>query len=156
MRLHAVINFVIRNKRKPDRESLARLAENRLRMPKFVVQEHHARTHHFDFRLEKDGVYKSWAVPKGVPETAGVKRLALQVDDHDLAFGSFEGELPAGKYGAGKIRIWDSGEYTEHHWKSEDILFTLAGKRLHGHYRVAKFRKGKPREWLLFTWDDHK
>lgn len=80
-------------------------------MPRFVIQEHCARTHHFDFRLEKDGVFKSWDVPKGLPEHTGIKRLAVQVDDHDLSFGEFEGQISPGDYGAGKISIWDSGDY---------------------------------------------
>ena len=73
---------------------------------RFVIQEHQARTHHFDFRLEKDGVFKSWAVPKGIPQEAGVRILAIQVDDHELPFGDFEGKIPAGQYGAGTVVIW--------------------------------------------------
>lgn len=68
-------------------------------MQRFVIQEHHARTHHFDFRLERDEVFKSWAIPKGIPEAVGIKRLAVQVEDHTLAFGEFEGTIPQGEYG---------------------------------------------------------
>lgn len=74
-------------------------------MPRFMMQEHNARTHHFDFRLEKDGGFKSWAVPKGLPEAPGIKRLAAQVEDHDLASDDFEGEIPDGQYGPGTVRI---------------------------------------------------
>jgi bifunctional non-homologous end joining protein LigD len=115
----------------------------------FVVHEHHARTHHFDFRLEKDGVLKSWAVPKGVPEESGVKRLAIQVEDHALEYGDFEGTIPAGEYGAGRVRIWDSGTYDLHDWTPDKIVFTLHGARLGGNYSLVRFKKGGEHGWLL-------
>lgn len=117
---------------------------------RFVVQEHHSRTHHFDFRLERDGVFKSWAVPKGLPEELGVKRLAIQVEDHALDFGGFEGTIPAGEYGAGTIQIWDSGTYETLHWAAEHIQVRLHGNRLKGVFEILKFRHGKEREWLVF------
>jgi len=117
---------------------------------RFVVQEHHARSHHFDFRLEREGVFKSWAVPKGLPEQPGVKRLAIQVGDHALEFGDFEGTIPAGEYGAGDIRIWDSGTYETLCWASERIEVRLHGRRVNGVFEILKFRHGKEREWLIF------
>lgn len=118
-------------------------------MPKFVVQEHHARTHHFDFRLERDGVYKSWAVPKGVPQEPGVKRLAVRVEDHDLAYGDFQGSIPEGQYGAGEVRIWDRGTYDPEEWTDARIAFTLLGGQISGRFNLIRFKRGKPNEWLI-------
>lgn len=119
-------------------------------MLRFVIQEHHARTHHFDFRLERDGIFKSWALPKGVPEEPGLKRLAVQVEDHTLAFGDFEGVIPAGQYGAGQIRVWDRGSYESETWTDKKIVFTLHGDRTHGRFNLVKFTHGRPTDWLLF------
>lgn len=116
---------------------------------RFVVQEHHARTHHFDFRLERDGVFKSWAVPKGLPDAAGVTRLAIQVDDHALEFGTFEGRIPQGVYGAGEIRVWDSGMYELIQWAEDRIKVRLVGTRFTGVFEIFKFKRGKEREWLI-------
>jgi bifunctional non-homologous end joining protein LigD len=96
---------------------------------RFVVQEHHARTLHYDLRLEKDGVFKSWAVPKGIPESVGVRRLAVQVPDHPLEWGSFEGTIPEGQYGAGTVAIWDEGIYELVEWNAEAIAFVLHGRK---------------------------
>lgn len=117
--------------------------------PRFIVQEHHARTHHFDFRLEKDGVLKSWAVPKGLPEEAGVKRLAVQVEDHELEFGKFEGSIPEGEYGAGRIKVWDEGTYDLEEWTTDRITFTLNGSRVASSFNLIRFKHGGPRDWLL-------
>ena len=117
----------------------------------FVVQEHWASHHHFDFRLEMDGVLKSWAVPKGPPETKGVKRLAMAVDDHDLEYGTFEGEIPEGQYGAGKVSIWDNGTYDLKLRKPDEIAFELHGRRLQGEYALVLMKKERDRQlWLLF------
>ena len=117
----------------------------------FVVQEHWATHHHFDFRLEMDGVLKSWAVPKGPPETKGIKRLAMAVDDHDLEYATFEGEIPEGQYGAGKVVIWDNGTYETKLRKPNEIAFELHGRRLHGEYALVLMKKEHNREmWLLF------
>ena len=118
-------------------------------MPLFVIQEHHARTHHFDFRLEKDGVFKSWAVPKGLPQEPGVKRLAVQVEDHELSFGEFEGQIPAGQYGAGEVRIWDRGSYDFEEWTDQRIAFTLHGTLGSGRFNLIRLSRGKPNEWLI-------
>ena len=121
---------------------------------RFVVQKHRARTLHYDFRLEKDGVYKSWAVPKGIPETVGTRRLAVQVPDHPLEWGSFEGTIPAGQYGAGTVEIWDHGTYDLLGWADDAIGFILHGRRFEGTYSLVRFARKGPQDWLLFRRSD--
>ena len=116
---------------------------------KFVIQEHWATTHHFDLRLEWDGVLKSWAVPKGVPLSPGIKRLAVQVGDHDLDYADFEGVIEEGMYGAGEVRIWDRGEYEVEKCTDSAIVFTLHGSKAQGKYVLIRFQKAGPRHWLL-------
>jgi len=116
----------------------------------FVIQEHHSHKLHYDLRLERDGVLKSWAVPKGIPETAGEKHLAVAVEDHPLEYATFEGEIPKGEYGAGTVAIWDSGTYETKHWDAEKIEVVLHGKRLDGLYVLVKFRRAGDKDWLLF------
>jgi len=119
-------------------------------MPKFVIQEHWATAHHFDFRLEMDGVLRSWAIPKGPPLESGIKRLAVQVDDHPLDYGSFQGEIPEGNYGAGKVSIWDEGEYTLNERTPKSLKITLYGKKIIGDYALIHFKRDKGKEmWLL-------
>ncbi len=119
-------------------------------MPIFVVQEHWATTHHFDFRLEMDGVLKSWAVPKGVPQEYGVKRLALRVEDHSLEHANFSGVIPEGQYGAGKVTIWDRGTYTLIENLEKRIKFSLKGERLNGTYNLIRFQSKEGKEqWLI-------
>lgn len=119
----------------------------------FVVQEHHARSHHFDFRLEMEGVLVSWAVPKGVPEDLSAKRLAVHVEDHPLEYGGFEGEIPKGNYGAGTVAIWDKGTWTplSRTWRKEfeagKLKFFLHGSRLHGEYLLV--RSGEEPNWFF-------
>ncbi len=105
---------------------------------RFVVERHQARTLQYAFRLEKDGVFESWAVPKGLPEEPGVQRLAIATEDHELAFGEFLGEIPAGEPGAGRIKRWDSGTYTLHDWTEGWIAFSLSGSRHVGEYSLVR------------------
>ncbi len=115
---------------------------------RFVVQEHWAKIHHFDFRLEMGGVLKSWAVPKGVPEKIGLKRLAISVEDHPVSYINFEGEIPKGSYGAGTVKIFDKGKYELKEKSRDRIIFVLKGKKLKGDYCLIKFKKAN--QWLLF------
>ena len=117
---------------------------------RYVVQEHHARRLHYDLRLEKDGVLKSWAVPKGIPLEKGEKRLAIQVEDHDLDYADFEGVIPEGFYGAGEVRIWDKGEYEEVKWEKDEIVVDIKGKKVKGRYCLIRMKWGKGNNWLLF------
>jgi bifunctional non-homologous end joining protein LigD len=115
-------------------------------MSRFVVQEHHARNLHWDFRLEKEGVLKSWAVPKGIPEKKMIKRLAIQVEDHELDYIDFEGEIAEGEYGAGTVKIWDKGTYEIESESEKTMVIDLKGKRLKGKYSMVHM---KGNQWLL-------
>ena len=118
-------------------------------MPRFVIQEHHARKLHYDFRLEMDGVLRSWAVPKVPSKKADLKRLAIQVEDHRLDYIDFEGRIEEGSYGAGVVKIWDKGTYDIESRKDDKIVFFLNGKKLEGRYTLLKMKWGKD-QWLLF------
>ncbi len=120
-------------------------------MAVFVVQKHYARSLHYDFRLEKDGVLKSWAVPKGLPLQKGIKHLAVEVADHAVSYAGFEGHIPEGQYGAGKVEIWDGGAFEEESWKADKIVFHLQGKKLQGRYCLVRFQKAGEKTWLLFA-----
>ncbi|VVB84207.1 DNA ligase [uncultured archaeon] len=120
----------------------------------FVIHEHHARRLHFDLRLEKDGVLKSWAVPKGPPEKSSDRRLAVQVEDHPLEYGKFEGTIPEGQYGAGTVKIWDRGFYEPIVWKDDKIEFLIKGEKMDGRYVLVKFKKAQKNNWLFFKAGD--
>ena len=115
-------------------------------MNRFVVQKHHATRLHYDFRLEMEGVLKSWAVPKGPPAEPGIRRLAVQVDDHPVSYIDFEGEIAEGLYGAGKVEIWDRGEYELQQEEPGLLAFTLHGDKLQGEYALVHTGD---RNWLL-------
>jgi len=119
-------------------------------MPRFVVHEHHATHLHFDFRLEMEGVLKSWAVPKGPSMNPKDKRLAIMVDDHALEYGTYEGTIPEGSYGAGAVVIWDSGDYEllRGNVREGRMEILLRGKKLKGTFALARM-SGKEKEWLL-------
>ncbi|MEI5584238.1 MULTISPECIES: ATP-dependent DNA ligase [unclassified Agromyces] len=122
--------------------------------PRFVIQEHHARRRHFDLRLERDGVLKSWAVPKGVPETTDRNTLAVQTEDHPMEYLVFEGTIPDGQYGAGSMTVWDTGSYEAEKWRDDEVIFTLTGRvgGPLGRVRLALIRTegaGEKSQWLL-------
>ncbi|GAA4855848.1 DNA ligase D [Luteimonas vadosa] len=141
-------------------EPEGRVVETGGRRPVFVVQLHHARARHYDFRLEVDGVLKSWAVPKGPSLRPGDKRLAVQVEDHPLEYAGFAGDIPEGNYGAGHVDIFDRG-----HWASDGdpqaalaqgkLDFVLQGGKLRGGWKLVRTRKqGRQVQWLLMKRQD--
>lgn len=134
----------------------------------FVVQRHKASHLHYDFRLEIDGVLKSWAVPKGPSMNPGDKRLAMMVEDHPYSYRTFSGVIPEGNYGAGIVEIWDEGTYSDVDnsgkedaeknlragLKKGNLKFTLYGKKLRGEFALVRLYKGGENTWLLIKHKD--
>ena len=114
----------------------------------YVIQKHQATHLHYDLRLEMDGVLKSWAVPKTPPAKTGVKRLAVEVEDHPIGYADFEGTIPEGQYGAGTVEIWDKGHYILKDRKENKLIFEIKGERLKGTYCLIRFKGRK--NWLFF------
>ncbi|HEX2984111.1 MAG TPA: DNA polymerase ligase N-terminal domain-containing protein [Ignavibacteriales bacterium] len=136
---------------------------------RFVVQKHDATNLHYDFRLELDGTLKSWAVPKGPSLDPGVRRLAMMVEDHPLDYRNFEGTIPEGNYGAGKVIVWDEGYYHSFEdddpdegikklragLKKGDLKFVLEGEKLNGAFALVRTKfGGKGNSWLLIKKKD--
>ena len=121
----------------------------------FVIQEHHASSLHWDFRLEHDGVLVSWALPKGVPTDPKKNHLAVQTEDHPLEYGTFEGTIPKGEYGGGDVTIWDTGTYELEKWRDgKEVIATLTGRKgggLGGPRKYALIKTGK--NWLIHRMD---
>jgi bifunctional non-homologous end joining protein LigD len=138
------------------RGTIARSASNR-----FVVQKHDATRLHYDLRLELDGVFKSWAVTKTPSLDPAVKRLAIAVEDHPLDYGTFEGTIPEGHYGAGTVQLWDRGRWKPlgenpgRDLRNGRLSFILSGKRMKGGWALIRLpRRGKQQGWLLIKEDD--
>ncbi len=114
----------------------------------YVIQKHDASHLHFDLRLEMDGVLKSWAIPKEPPMAQGVKRLAVQVEDHPVSYAGFEGIIPEGEYGAGTVEIWDKGAYRLVDRKENKLVVEINGAKLKGAYVLVRLKDTK--NWLFF------
>ncbi|MDD5627270.1 MAG: DNA polymerase ligase N-terminal domain-containing protein [Patescibacteria group bacterium] len=119
---------------------------------RFVIQQHRARTLHYDVRLEVEGVLKSWAVPKNLPLSLGEKHLAIKTEDHPVQYLTFEGIIPEGNYGAGVVQIWDQGKFKLESREPRKLVFYLRGKKLTGKYVLVKIGKQpkKGKNWLVF------
>jgi bifunctional non-homologous end joining protein LigD len=117
---------------------------------RYVVQEHHARALHWDLRLEHEGTLASWAVPKGIPPDPKRNNLAVRTEDHPLEYLEFHGEIPAGEYGAGTMKIWDHGTFELHKWREDEVMVTFHGERLEGRYVLFR-TDGK--NWMIHRMD---
>ncbi|PTR30650.1 ATP-dependent DNA ligase LigD ligase module /ATP-dependent DNA ligase LigD phosphoesterase module /ATP-dependent DNA ligase LigD polymerase module [Rhodococcus sp. OK519] len=117
----------------------------------FVIQEHHARRLHYDFRLERDGVMVSWAVPRGLPTTPKENRLAVHTEDHPLEYASFAGSIPQGEYGGGTVSIWDAGTYELEKWRDDEVIVRLFGSRVDGRYALIRTEGD---QWLMHLMKD--
>lgn len=118
----------------------------------YVIQKHWASHLHWDLRLEWQGVLMSWAIPKE-PKNDSTKRLAVQTEDHPLEYADFEGQIPEGEYGAGKVKIWDNGIWIPEDIKKEKIVFELKGKKLKGRFALIRFKtkeRTQAKNWLFF------
>lgn len=161
-----VVSLARYHKKRDFRKTLEprpRAARKKSAAPIFVIQEHHARRLHFDFRIEAEGVLKSWAVPKEPSLDPSVKRLAVETEDHPMEYANFQGEIPKGQYGAGKVKIWDKGSYSNL-MESRPVPFSvcrsiekghlellLKGKRMKGRFALIRMGEaaGEGSHWLL-------
>lgn len=125
---------------------------------KYSIQEHNASHLHWDLRLESGGVLKSWAIPKSPLEIndGKTKRLAVQTEDHPIEYWNFKGKIPEGNYGAGTVKIWDKGDYTQEKFSNNEIIIKIKGKKLNGKYILLKTNYGKKpnKSWLFFKGKD--
>lgn len=134
--------------------------------PIFVIQKHDATRLHYDFRLEVDGVLKSWAIPKGPSTNPRDKRLAMPTEDHPMGYANFEGVIPKGQYGAGPVIVWDTGTYQNATEKNDEPIpieqaleegqfkFRLNGKKLKGGFALIRMKKSSDQAWLLIKEND--
>jgi DNA ligase D-like protein (predicted 3'-phosphoesterase) len=158
-----------RDFRRSPEPSGGRGGKKKSKNPIFVIQEHDASSHHYDFRLEIDGVLKSWAVPKGISTDPRQKRLAVPTEDHPLDYADFEGIIPEDEYGGGTVIVWDAGPYQnikedddgnkvplEKGYQHGQVEVRLEGKKIKGGYALVRTNKGKNKRWLLIKMKDDK
>ena len=147
--------------KEPSEKSKKKINSNKKNLI-FVIQEHHASHLHYDFRLELDGVLKSWAVPKGPSMKPSDKRLAVEVEDHPLDYAKFHGKIPEGEYGGGEVYIWDKGTWSEKKdahtgLKRGKLEFSLKGKKLNGEFVLIRLPEKQPtakHNWILMKKND--
>ncbi len=138
----------------PGEESNAPDGDGERPPARFVIQEHHARRLHWDLRLERDGGLASWALPKGLPEAPGENRFAAATEDHPLEYLEFEGEIPRGQYGAGRMTVWDTGTYECLKWEPRKVEVALHGSRVEGRYALFPIEPGdSPKDWMIHRMD---
>ena len=132
----------------PEPKGKTKITEN---MPLYVIQKHAAKRLHYDLRLEMGGVLKSWAIPKEPPTVPGIKRLAVQVEDHPIDYATFEGVIPEDQYGAGTVEIWDSGNFEPIEIEENKIVLSINGKRLKGKFCLVRTKfQENDKNWLFF------
>lgn len=131
------------------KEIIKKYDNSKLERPVYVIQEHHASRLHWDLRFEMDETLKSWALPKAPPQKIGEKRLAVSVDDHPIEYALFEGEIPKGNYGAGKVKTWDMGTFDVVEKNAKKLVVDIHGSKLHGKYCLVHF-KPEGNNWLFF------
>ena len=157
-------DYIAKRDFKRTNEPAGKVRKTKSKALHFVIQKHAASHLHFDFRLELDGVMKSWAVPKGPSLDPSVKRLAMEVEDHPIAYNTFEGTIPEGEYGGGTVMLWDRGTYEAEDgdgaeslregYERGDLKIVVHGKRLHGSWVLVRMKRpGRP-QWLLIKHDD--
>ncbi|MEV4808426.1 DNA polymerase ligase N-terminal domain-containing protein [Micromonospora avicenniae] len=120
---------------------------------RFVIQQHHARSLHWDLRLEHDGVLASWAVPRGLPRDPGRNHLAVHTEDHPMEYLDFHGEIPAGEYGGGRMTIHDRGTYRREKWRDDEVIVVLDGERTSGRYVLFATGGKEGRDWMVRRMD---
>jgi DNA ligase D-like protein (predicted 3'-phosphoesterase) len=147
----SLIDYYSKRNFKKTNEPSGELKQSKKSNSIYVIQKHQATHLHYDLRLEMEGVLKSWAIPKEPPIQPNLKRLAVKTEDHPIEYAKFEGIIPEGEYGAGKVEIWDKGNFIPIELDDTKIIFSIKGEKLKGDYCLIKLRpKIDPKNWLFF------